>query len=214
MTQMSPSPLARLAGPCALGAGVLIVIAQAVMLPFDPKDHVGTTQEPLFRVGGVIYMLGFCLLMIMLVALADRLAGEGGRFGTVAVVAAVFGTMMLGGDLWFESFAVPWLSDRAPTALDTDPTVLLGLGAIISYTTFAVGWLLFGLAGYRARLFPTPICLAIAVGGLIGFQALLAPWAVPLALAVGALGIWLLRTGAAARIRPQSDSPDSASVVT
>jgi hypothetical protein len=51
---MRPSPLSRIVGPSALGAGTLIVIAQAMMLPFDPKDHVATTQEPVFRVGGVL----------------------------------------------------------------------------------------------------------------------------------------------------------------
>jgi hypothetical protein len=163
---MPRSPLAALAGPSALGAAVLIVIAQAMMVPFDPKEHVATTQEPLFRIGGVIYLVGFILLMIMLVAVADRLAGAG-RFGAVAVVVAVIGTMLLGGDLWFETFAVPWLADMAPTSLDAEPTTLLGVGALTSYATFALGWALFGLAGLRARVFPVPICVAVAVGGLL-----------------------------------------------
>ena len=34
------SPFARLAGPMAVTAGDLITVAQLVMLPFDPKDHV------------------------------------------------------------------------------------------------------------------------------------------------------------------------------
>src|SRR3954447_22045361 len=193
---MPRTPLAKFAGPSALGAAVLIVIAQAMMLPFDPKEHVATTQEPLFRIGGVIYMVGFLLLMILLVSVADWLVTAAGRLGTVAILVAIIGTMMLGGDLWFETFAVPWLSDMAPSALDTDPTTLLALGGLASYITFAGGWALVGVAGLRAHLFPAPIGLAIAVTGLIGFQALLAPWAVPLALSIGALGIWILRTGA------------------
>ena len=48
--------------------------------------------------------------------------------------------MALGGDLWFETFAVPWLADEAPNAFDTDPTVVLGLGAQSSYLLLAVGW--------------------------------------------------------------------------
>jgi hypothetical protein len=201
---MSSSPMARLAGPSALGAGVLIVIAQAVMLPFDRSDTLGTTQDPVFRIGGVIYMLGFLLLMIMLVSIADWLAGTG-RLGTVAVVTALIGTMLLGGDLWFETFAVPWLADAAPAALDAEPSTLLMGGAFASYVTFAGGWILVGLAGFRARLFPRPLCLAIAVSGLIGYVALLSPWGVPLALSVGALGVWMLRTGAA-QSRPRTDT--------
>ena len=40
---MSHSILSRSEGPFAVSAGVLIVGAQLVMLPFDPKDHVTTT---------------------------------------------------------------------------------------------------------------------------------------------------------------------------
>ena len=187
------SPLYRLAGPSALGAGVLIVAAQVAMLPFDPKDHVATTQHPVFQIGGVAYLVGFCLLMITLVGAWEWLAGAAGRLGTVAIVVAIVGTMLLGGDLWFETFAVPWLADMAPASLDTEPTVLLALGAITSYTLFAAGWALFGIASLRAHVFPVPICLAIAVSGLVGFRALLAPWCVPLGLSVGALRVWMLR---------------------
>jgi hypothetical protein len=105
--------------------------------------------------------------------------------------------MALGGDLWFETFAVPWLADEAPNAFDTTPTVLLGLGALAGYSLFAVGWMLYGVATLRAHA-PVAIAGAIVVGGLLGYQALLSPWAVPLGLAVGALGVWLTRTNAAA----------------
>jgi asparagine N-glycosylation enzyme membrane subunit Stt3 len=101
--------------------------------------------------------------------------------------------MALGGDLWFETFAVPWLADEVPNAFDESPTVLLGLGALASYWLFAIGWVVYGVATLRAHA-PVVIAGAIAVGGLLGFQALLSPWAVPLGLAVAALGIWLTRT--------------------
>jgi hypothetical protein len=56
------------------------------------------------------------------------------------------------------------------------------------------GWVLFGLASIRARVFPMPISIAIVAGGIIGFQAAMPPFAIPLALAIGALGIWMIRT--------------------
>jgi hypothetical protein len=199
---MSQSPLARLAGPCAVGAGVLIVAAQLAMLPFDPNDHVATTRDPVFQVGGVVYLVGFVLLLLTLVGLADRLASAAGTFGSVAVVVALVGTFLLGGDLWFETFAVPWLADQAPASLDADPTTLLILGAFTSYVSFALGWLLVGIAALRARAFPVPICLGIAVGGVLGYTALLSPWCIPLALSVGALGVWLLRGSPAAEPAP------------
>jgi hypothetical protein len=167
------------------------------MLPFDPKDHVTTTTDVRFQLGGVAYFVGFVVLMLFLVASHEWLEAEAGRLGVAAVIAAVVGTMALGGDLWFETFAVPWLADEAPNAFDTTPTVLLGLGALAGYSLFAVGWMLYGVATLRAHA-PVAIAGAIVVGGLLGYQALLSPWAVPLGLAVGALGVWLTRTNAAA----------------
>jgi hypothetical protein len=196
---MLDSPLSRLAGPLALAAGVLIVVAQLVMLPFDPNDHVATSTDPVFQVGGVVYMVGFCVLMLALVgAYGWGLHKAPGRIGPIAIITAIVGTMLLGGDLWFETFAVPWLADEAPAVLEADPTNLIAIGAVSSYLLFAVGWALFGIANYRARVFPTAICVAIVIGGLIGFRALLSPTGIPLGLAVAWLGVWMMRAKAAA----------------
>ena len=73
------------------------------------------------------------------------------------------------------------------------------IGAFTSYVLFAVGWVLFGLASFRARVFPRPISIAIVVGGIIGFQAALPPFAIPLAVAIGALGSWMIGTTARQR---------------
>ena len=190
---MADSRLSGAAGPLAVAAGVLVVVAQLVMLPFDPKDHVATTRAPAFQLGGVVYLVGFVLLMLFLVASHEWLEERAGRLGTVATVVAVVGTMTLGGDLWFETFAVPWLADEAPDSLDTEPTVLLALGAVSSYVLFAVGWVLYGVASLRAHV-PVAIAAVIILGGALGFRALLSPWAVPLGVGVAALGVWLVRT--------------------
>jgi hypothetical protein len=192
---MLDSPLSRHAGPLALAAGVLIVVAQLVMLPFDPDDHVATSTDPVFETGGVIYLVGFITLMLALVGAYGWGLHKAGGLGLIAFVTAIVGTMLLAGDLWFETFAVPWLADEAPASLDTDPTTFLAIGAISSYLTFAVGWLLFGIASFRSRVFPTAICVAIAIGGVIGFRALLSPTGIPLGLAVAWLGVWMMRRG-------------------
>ena len=190
---MSNSALNRLAGPTALAAGSLMVAAQLAMLPFDPKDHVATTTNPVFQVGGIVYLVGFILLIFTLITSYGWLADKAVGFGLIATGSAIVGTMLLGGDLWFETFAVPWLADEAPASLSTDPTTLLALGAISSYLLFAVGWALFGIAGLRARVFPTAISAAIVIGGVVGFNALLSPYGVPLGLALVSLRVWMLR---------------------
>jgi hypothetical protein len=183
----------------ALIAGALVVLAQLLMLPFDPKDHVPTSQSPQFQFAGVIFMAGFCALMLFLVGLNSWIAPKAGRLGTVAVSVAVVGTMLLGGDLWFETFAVPSIADgpAAHRVLGADPSALLAFGAISSYLLFAVGWALVGIAGWRGRVFPRVIAAGVVIGGLIGFRALLAPTAIPLAVAVAVVGAWMVHTSKA-----------------
>ena len=196
MSPMHPPPdVRRVAGPLALAAGSLLVVAEVAMWPFDPKDHLATTRNVVFQVAGAVYFVGFCLLVLAVFAAYLWQASEAGRLGALGMAAAVVGTMALGGDLWFESFAVPWLADRVPAAFDTKPTVVLGLGALASYLSFAAGWALFGLASLRAGVFPRAICVAMTVSGVLGFRALLSPYGVPLGLTMVWLGMWMVRSG-------------------
>jgi hypothetical protein len=199
------APLARIAGPTALAAGVLLVVAEALMWPFDQQAHVATSTDPVYQVAGAVYFLGFWLLLVALVASYSWQARAAGRLGVVALCTALLGTLALGGDQWFEAFAVPWIADRVPQAFDSTPTTVLGLGAISSYFAFAFGWALYGLASLRARVFPVVICCALVVGGVLGWRALVPPWGVALGLAVAWLGIWMMRatTAAAESVEPR-----------
>jgi hypothetical protein len=184
----------RLAGPFAVLAGVLMTVGQLLWMPFDAKDWENSSTDVVFQTGSVIYLLGFVALLLAAIGLASRQAGKAGRFGLIAACLAVVGTMVLGGDLWFEAFVVPWLASGSQSAvLDSDPSALLGLGALSSYALFAIGWCTFGIASYRSGVFPKALCVTLAVTGAIGFSALLAPFGLPLALTVGALGVWNLR---------------------
>jgi hypothetical protein len=117
--------------------------------------------------------------------------------------------MFLGGDLWFESFAVPWLAEGPfPQVLQSDPSILFALGAISSYLLFAIGWVSFGVASLRARVFPVWISILIVIGGIAGYKALLSPWGIPLGLAVATLGGWMLRRRSAAMIDSNLGRPE------
>ena len=191
---MTASLITRLAGPAAIAAGVLMVGGQLVLSTFDMTQHIATSTNPLFQVTQVFYLLGFIALMVFLFATSRWFEEKGGKFGVFATLAALVGTMALGGDMWFEAFAIPWIADEVPGAFDTDPTVVLALGAISSYLLMAIGWALFGIASYRARIFPRTLSVALVIGGLLAFNALLAPFGIALGLAIGAVGIWVVRS--------------------
>ncbi len=196
---MSTQPISRIAGPVALGVGAVLLVQQLVMASILDRTQIETTMaNPLYLPSAIAYFFAFCGLLVSLVAAYSWESEAAGKVGVVGFVAALVGTMFLTGDLWFEAFAVPWLGDVAPASLHLAGGTLM-VGAFMSYVLFAAGWVLFGLASFRARVFPRPISVAIVVGGAIGFQAAMPPFAIPLAIAVGCLGAWMVRTTSTAR---------------
>jgi hypothetical protein len=190
---MTQSPLARLAGPIALLAGVLICVAQVGMFTtLDIDDRRAALSNPLFVTSMVTYFVALCVLLLALVATYEAQARGAGMFGLVAFGTAFAGTVFLAGNHWFDTFAGPWIADAAPQLL-TAPVQhpVLTTAGLASYALFATGWVLYGVASARVRIYPTVGSIGIVVGGAIGFLALSAPFGIPLGLAMGALGAWI-----------------------
>jgi hypothetical protein len=202
---MPESALSRYAGPIVLIVGAyLAVIHLALEFVFIRfSDLAVMLADPTFRVVNLAYAAAFSGLAIAACAAYDRQAREAGRFGLVALCAAIIGTVNLGANMWFEGFAVPWLAGEVPQILTAEKTLFWQVGYYSSYLLFAIGWVLFGLASLRARVFPRLISLAIVAGGAIGFLAARPPYGVALGLALLSLGIWMVRTGRAAETPAQ-----------
>src|SRR4051812_33700011 len=100
---MSHPLIIRLAGPIALGAGLLLLVQQLVMASFLDRTAIETTMaNPLYVISAVTYFVAFCGLLLALVAAYSWEADEAGGFGVLAFLAALIGTTFLAGDLWFE----------------------------------------------------------------------------------------------------------------
>ncbi len=202
---MSESALSRYAGPIVLVVGaylaVIHLVLEFVFIRFS--DLAVMLADPTFRVVNLAYAAAFSGLAIAACAAYDRQAREAGRFGLVALCAAIIGTVNLGANMWFEGFAVPWLAGEVSQILTAEKTLFWQVGYYSSYLLFAVGWVLFGLASLRARVFPRLISLAIVAGGIIGFLAARPPYGVALGLALLSLGIWMVRTRRAAETPAQ-----------
>jgi hypothetical protein len=190
---MSEPVLSHHAGPIALAAGGFFAVIDLGRLAFSrPDDQMAMMADPAFRFFNGSYFVAFIGLAIAVIALYGRLADRAGRFGLVAFLAALTGTMFQGGNMWFDGFAAPWLAEVAPQLFTAEKTITLQIGALSAYVLFALGWLLFGLAILRARLVPVGIALPVMVGGVLGFQSGLPPYGIPIGLAVAAVGGWLI----------------------
>jgi hypothetical protein len=96
------------------------------------------------------------------VGLYARQAAAGGTLGLVGLLVAVLGTMLPAGAWWLEAFAVPYAVLKAPALVA--PTGRLLAGRSVSFGVFALGWVLFGLASLRARVFPRDAAILLIIG--------------------------------------------------
>jgi len=203
---MPESPLSRFAAPIAVVAGVLVVVTRlvaALTVPAESellKTYVLTATHAINSVASIV---AFALLVLALVAVYDREARPAGMLGVVALGAAIVGTVFMAGDWWYEAFAVPRIAEVAPQVIDTFVGGRLLMGGLLSFALFGLGWVLFGIASLRARVFPAAISVAILVGGLLSgvpIGIVYLSGGVILGLAIVWLGAWMMRTTAAATV--------------
>jgi hypothetical protein len=197
---VSRSPLARSAGALALAAGGLFTITPLVTVAtLDQSNLVASIVEPVYLINGSVYFGAFCLLMLALVAIYAREGHRAGKLWTIGACAAIIGTFALGANVgWFDVFVAPWLALVAPEAMKTPNVGSLPIGGFSSYVLFLLGWVLFGVASFRARVFPVAISLAIVVSALIAWPSALPPYGVPFGLTIASLGVLMMRRSTAA----------------
>lgn len=192
----SLNPLARMAGFLSLAAAAAIVghqLISALGRP-APSELVEVARGPLHAVNYGLGLVGFLLLLLALTGLYVRHWEATGTLGLVGYLVAFVGTALTAGDWWFESFAVPWIAEVGPQTFDSRPTGRLVIGGAMTFFSFMIGWVLFAVAGWRARVFPRPAAALLIVGAVAGQLA--GPlFQVPLALGVGWMGLWLWRSG-------------------
>jgi hypothetical protein len=201
------SPLAKAAGPIALVSGVVFAAVDvARLLAADrSRERIDMMRQAPFIATNALYWVVFIGLVLALVSVYFRLGGRAGGLGAVAFCFALVGTLDMAGNMWFDGFAGPWIADVAPGAILAGGSGMLAVGGLSSYVLFAVGWMVFGIAGWRSHMFPAWIGLLFVVAGLLGYKAGLPPYGIPIGLAMAVLGWWIIRAGApAAHNRPAS----------
>ncbi len=162
---MQSSNLIRLAGLAALVSGAVSVMGDLLRLFVDVENATSATTVPYAAVF-LLYLLGGALLLLGLVGLYTSQAEEAGILGLAGFLIAFLGTVLLVGALWFELFITPALTVEAPELAEAE----LGLaGFILVFLLGALGWILFGVATLRARVYPRWAAVLLIVGGLIAF---------------------------------------------
>ena len=175
---MNVSGMIRRGGLAAVAGAALFLIADAWTLveeyiiggPERLSEQAMTTS---WTFVSVMFLARGILLMIGLVALYARQAEAAGVLGLVGFLLTFVLMAMIVGAMWTFTFVAPSAAIEAPAFLDNEnPSGPLMVGFMLSFMIFPLGWLLFGIATFRARVFPKLAGGLLAVGALVAFAPL------------------------------------------
>lgn len=200
---MSLQILTRWVGPVSVGAAALIVVSQSVNLGLGLALGAQSANSPVHTLKYALALFALYALLLALTGLYLRQANAAGKLGLAGYLVAFLGTLLIAGDWWFESFIAPQIAAVAPEVMSGAITGSMAIGAAATFGLFAIGWIVFGIATFRANVFPRPAAGLLIVGGLVGILAGSTPYQVPLAIAVGWIGYSLIGSqGGTAHLAP------------
>jgi hypothetical protein len=205
---MSYEFLIRISGLSSVGAGVVIIltrVSQVALFGELPLSVHGT--DPRFvPMVGIPGLIGSMLFLLGLIGLYAVQAPQAGKFGFAAFLLAFLGMSLALGANWAYAFGSPYLASTAPALLDADFDSLewgvFGAGFLYSYLLGGLGYLVFAVSTFVARIVPLWIGLAMLLSmllaailpvGTVGAPSIL----LNVLMGIGPIlfGVWLWRAG-------------------
>jgi len=174
---VSPPNLIRLSGLAAVLGSVLFLVAEILSFATETEDFrrgEWATKTP-YLFTWSLFLLGGVLLLMGLVGLYVRQSEAAGIYGLLGFVAAFLVTALAVGAIWSQLFSVPDLEVELSMANPAGvPRVadqfVGGFSFSMSFMVlFPFGWVLFGAATLRARVYPRAVAILLIVGAFLAF---------------------------------------------
>jgi hypothetical protein len=212
----------------AIASGVAMVVSFLLawlVVPFERLGEIEAFLTSSYLVSSSLMLLSFVLLLWALIGIYERQSRAAGTFGLWAFIVAFLGTALLAGNAWAQVFVWPTLAQVAPSLVSSEvmsgqaaeASSYLSAGLSLSFPLFGIGMILFGVATFRAGVYPRWVALLLIVS--IPATMFLDPTAgsfqesigqIMLGIAVAALG-WHALKAPPSGSTPQDKAPRDAS---
>ena len=147
-----------------LSIGILLVPAT-----IDIRDLSGSTITPSYAWAFGMYLLGMLLLLVGLLGLYAHQSEAAGLLGLVGFVVAFLATALMVGVAWALLFFTPSVALAAPGFFGAVPPGPLVPGLVATFALAGLGWVLFGAATVRARVYPRVAAIVLMLGAVVSF---------------------------------------------
>ncbi len=197
---MTPSSLLRLSGLALLLAAAVFAIAELISFYIFASGGGTYDLRQIARSGAFFFqslltLFAGTLLLGGLVGLYVRQSEEAGKLGLISFLLAFFGTTLVVGDFYTNTFVTPMVALEAPAFLANPLSGILHVWLPFSFGVIAFSWLLLGVATVRAGVYPRVAAWVLLVATVLALVPL--PLAnLPFYAAEAWIGLNLLRTRA------------------
>jgi len=159
----------RLSGLATIIGGAGFTLGEIIIAIFFPEGRPLSQRYAGFGLS-ILEALELAALMVLLLGLMGlylHQRKQSGVLGFVGFLLAFVGTTLNVGAVWTGAFLFSALSNAAPQFLDsltTAPPPMAAVGVMLGFILFPVGWILFGLASLRAKVYSRWASLLVIAG--------------------------------------------------
>jgi len=159
---LTPSALIRASGLATIVGGIFFAL-----FPILHPDHTAAGYTSWIWVPAhMMPNVGAILVLFGLTGLLVRQLERAGLFGVAAFVIAFIGTASFVMGAMIEAFIIPYMGLQSPEIVDGPPPPGVGEAFLIITSLFALGYLLLGIATYRAGVLPRSVGTLLIVGAV------------------------------------------------
>jgi hypothetical protein len=174
---VSPSSLLQLSGLALVLAAAMFAIAEMLAFTIFVKagaayDLKQVAQTGTFFVQSLLTFVAGGLLLGGMVGLYIRQCEAAGKLGLVGFVSAFFGTVLVEGDFYANTFITPLVAQEAPAFLDNPLSGFLQVWLPFDFMLRAFSWLMLAVATVRAHVYPRAASWFLLAGALVALVPL------------------------------------------
>lgn len=167
---MKPTTLYHLGGYSLMGGALCMAGFWILAGVLGSFAGAAVTHSPLWLPSQTLHVLAALLTLFGLFGLVTVQREKLGALGLVGFALAVIGTVLFFADGLIALVVFPALADSAPTLLDVTGAMNTG-GVLIAFIVIAatamIGYVVFGVALWRAGVSPRGATLLFLLGGIL-----------------------------------------------
>lgn len=210
---MTSRPFSVATGASLCLAGLLLIGINAVLFPMLPQGAFAElAASDVFFIRQILASVTALLMLFGVIGLHLVQMHRSGVFGAISFVLAVVGAVVLFSVEWNQAFTVRDFALQAPATLeaveDAEGLTPFDIGALIASSLFFLGWLLFAVSLFFAKVFSRVGAALVAIGFFVAPILSTAQVAGPVAVVGSSIVIgvgWLLL--GVSLVRPGLGSP-------